>query len=313
MNQVVGLENSLANGKVIILDGAIGTELERLGAPMHESAWCATAMDTHLELVRTVHRSYVEAGADVITANTYASTHAGLESGGMLDRMQDWNRLAVEVVREEMLAIEVERPLYLAGSVSTFGCFGDIPDEVLRPHFREQGEILADAGVDLLLLETLGAETSTVVAIIEEVAACELPIWVAVSCLWDRVTGKMHLGVEESQSSSDPRRVHEALEHVAETVSRTGGSALLLMHSDLKAILPGLKVTQKHYPGARGAYPNAGYWLRPEWAFVDQISPEDFLDEARGWVETGAQIIGGCCGIGPTHIEALCRGLRGDG
>ena len=312
MNQALGLEQRLADGEIIILDGAIGTELERLGAPMHQAAWCATAMDTHLDQVRAVHRGYIEAGADVITANTYATTHSALESGGLLDRMQDWNRLAVEVAREEMLSSEVERPLYLAGSVSNFGNFGQIPDEVVRPHFREQAEILTGAGVDLLLLETLGAQTSTIVAIIEEVLDTGLPVWVAVSCVHDGISGEVHLGVEESQSSSEHRRVHEPLERVAETVSRAGGSALLLMHSDLKAILPGLEVTRKHYPGRRGAYPNAGYWLRPEWSFVDQVSPEDYLDEARAWVATGAQIVGGCCGIGPSHIEALHRGLRGE-
>ncbi|GIS88215.1 MAG: hypothetical protein CM1200mP18_09250 [Gammaproteobacteria bacterium] len=51
---------------------------------------------------------------------------------------------------------------------------------------------------------------------------------------------------------------------------------------------------QSHYDGLRGAYPNAGYWTRPEWAFVDQISPEDYLDRAQQWLDTGARIVGGC-------------------
>ena len=90
----------------------------------------------------------------------------------------------------------------------------------------------------------------------------------------------------------------------------TAGSALLVMHSTVDTTLPALQLMQSHYDGLRGAYPNAGYWLRPEWAFVDQISPQNYLERARKWLDTGARIVGGCCGIGPDHIAALSKGLR---
>ena len=60
-----------------------------------------------------------------------------------------------------------------------------------------------------------------------------------------------------------------------------------------------------------GAYPNAGYWTRPNWAFVDQVSPEVYLADARRWVEAGAGIVGGCCGVGVEHIRAVAEGLKG--
>ena len=65
----------------------------------------------------------------------------------------------------------------------------------------------------------------------------------------------------------------------------------------------------ENYSGLLGAYPNAGYWQRPDWVFVDQISPDDYLEAAASWVEAGAKIVGGCCGIGPEHISALSSGL----
>lgn len=299
------LAERLANGETIILDGAIGTELERRGAPMDQGAWCATALETHPDLVRDVHRSYVEAGADVLTANTYATTRMALERAGRAQHMQAWNKLAMQMARDVAQHDSVERCVYVAGSVSTFGNFGEWSDEQLAQCFLEQGELLAQAGADLLLLETLAAKTSTIVTAINAIAHIGLPIWVAVSCVQDRQSGSMSLGIEESQSSSKFSMAHEDFGAAIDTIMCTGGSALLLMHSDLKATLPGLDVMRRHFTGTRGVYPNAGYWLRPEWSFVDQITPQTFLDEAVQWRQTGAQIIGGCCGIGPDHIRTL--------
>ena len=59
-----------------------------------------------------------------------------------------------------------------------------------------------------------------------------------------------------------------------------------------------------------GASPNAGYWIKPHWQFVDEISPDFYLSEAKSWVSSGAQIIGGCCGVGPEHITAIAK-LKG--
>ena len=65
------------------------------------------------------------------------------------------------------------------------------------------------------------------------------------------------------------------------------------------------------WSGPVGAYPNAGYWTRPNWTFVDQVSPEVYLADARRWVEAGAAIVGGCCGVGVEHIRAVADGLKG--
>jgi homocysteine S-methyltransferase len=102
---------------------------------------------------------------------------------------------------------------------------------------------------------------------------------------------------------------HEPFGKAIEQVMAVGGSALLMMHSDLNVTQPALKVMRAHYQGPIGAYPNAGYWQRPQWAFVDQVTPEAYLAEATQWVQLGGQIVGGCCGIGPDHIRALRQGL----
>ena len=295
----------------IILDGGIGTELERLGAPMDHEVWCAVALETHPQLVRDVHQSYIDAGADIITVNTYAATRHALTNGGMEKNFTRWNELAVQLARETLDASEVDRNILIAGSVSNFGHFTDqYTDEQLAPNFRDQAEILVENGVDFIILETLGAKTSTIVTALNAITEFNVPIWVAVSCAADHESGQLFLGIEESRIHSHRPLAHQELGGAIDTIMNTAGSALLVMHSTVDTTLPALQLLQSHYGGLRGAYPNAGYWLRPEWAFVDQISPEDYLDRACKWLDTGARIVGGCCGIGPDHIAALSKGLR---
>ena len=305
------LDTLINNTNPIILDGGIGTELERLGAPMDHEAWCAVALESHPELVRDVHRSYIDAGADIITVNTYAATRHALTNGGMEKNFTSWNKLAVQLARETLDASEVDRNILIAGSVSNFGHFNDqYTDKQLAPNFRDQAEILIENGVDFIILESLGAKTSTIVTALNAISEFGVPIWVAVSCAEDHDSGQLFLGIEESRIDSHRPLAHQELGEAIDTIMDTAGSALLVMHSTVDTTLPALQLMQSHYDGLRGAYPNAGYWLRPEWAFVDQISPQNYLERARKWLDTGARIVGGCCGIGPDHIAALSKGLR---
>ena len=307
----------LDKGEIIFLDGGIGTELERLGAPMDHDTWCAVALQTHPHLVKDVHRSYINAGADVITVNTYAATRIALRNAGIEDKFEEWNRLAVQLAKETLAECDPGRPIYVAGSVSTFASssrFGHsykstpLPAE-LKLWFREQAELLVESGVDLLLIETLASESSVMSAAVEAASDFDVPIWAALSCARDRKTGELSLGVEESSSQSQTfYAYHEPFDLALDKLATQGGySALLVMHSEVDVTQPAVRSLSNKYKGPVGAYPNAGYWQRPEWIFVDQISPDDYVAKARAWVDEGAQIIGGCCGIGPEHIRALAQ------
>ena len=305
------LDTLINNTNPIILDGGIGTELERLGAPMDHEAWCAVALESHPQLVRDVHRSYIDAGADIITVNTYAATRHALTNGGIEENFTSWNKLAVQLARETLDASEVDRNILIAGSVSNFGHFNDqYTDKQLAPNFRDQAEILIENGVDFIILESLGAKTSTIVTALNAISEFGVPIWVAVSCAEDHASGQLFLGIEESRIDSHRPLAHQELGEAIDTIMDTAGSALLVMHSTVDTTLPALQLMQSHYDGLRGAYPNAGYWLRPEWAFGVQISPQNYLERALKWLDTGARIVGGCGGIGPDHIAALSKGLR---
>ena len=307
MPDATELEQRSGRGEVVVLDGAMGTELERLGAPMHGAVWCAKALEDHPDLVRAVHCSYIEAGADLITTNSYAATRRALAQAGLEDRLVAWNTRAVALARQARERSASGRPVYVPGSVSTFGNFGHLDPAGMAANLREQARILADCGVDLLLMETLGSRREVIEAGVEAVAGTGgLPLWVAMSCMRGREDpGVVMFGIEESQEHGEDWEEFEPFGPAVAAVMARGGSAALMMHSDLKVTRAAVETMAAHWRGPCGAYPNAGHWLRPQWAFVDQVSPEDYAREASGWVAAGARIVGGCCGIGPAHVRAL--------
>lgn len=284
-------------GATVLLDGGTGTELERRGVPMNERGWCADAVFGHAEVLRTIHEDYIRAGAEVIIANTYATARHALEPIGLGAEVERANRLAVEVAREARERAATGE-VAVAGSVSDFLTDRSdrkwLSDTALRATYREQAGILAEAGVDLLALEMM-QEPEIAVPAIEAAVDTGLPVWVGCSCR--RVRDEERLGLFDFPD----RDFRELLDAVLEFPVGVVG----IMHSEVPDIVHGVEMLREHWSGPMAAYPECGYFTRPHWHFVDIISPQDLVSEARLWRETGVQIIGGCCGIGPEHIAAL--------
>ena len=304
------LQSRLDSGEVLILDGAMGTELELLGAPVDPKVWCAPALGSHPELVRKAHETYIDAGVDILTTYTYTCGRIALENAGHGDNVREWNARAAQVAVEARDNRTGGRPVYIAGSISNFGNWGASDKAQLRSNLAEASGILADNGADFIILEQTSAKVEDVMLAIESVAQHGLPIWLSISCAVDRESGQVMLGIQESQKHSPRATFHEPLAEAVSRLSNSGISALLIMHSDLKAAGPGVKVLQEVHDGPVGAYANAGRWEPPNWVFVDQVTPDDYLAEVKDWISSGAQIVGGCCGIGPEHIRAIQSELR---
>ena len=111
------LERRLGGGGIVILDGGTGTELERRGVPMDAEAWCGPATLEHLATLEAIHRDYIAAGADIVTANTYASSRLMLSAAGCADRFEDINRSAVRAALRAREASGHEG-IAVAGSLS---------------------------------------------------------------------------------------------------------------------------------------------------------------------------------------------------
>jgi homocysteine S-methyltransferase len=299
----LNVEKVLSDNGVVILDGGIGAELERLGAPMDGILWCGRCSVENPDLVRQVHESYVVAGADVITANTYATPPTAMKEAGLSELIEDWNLAGVKLARE--IADNAPHEVAVAGSVSTYGSWRKLGINELRPGFDRQVKILADSGADLIILETLGSEPEIVQAAIESTESVNLPVWLSISCALDRDSGKLMHGVQESISENSNTHLFKIFSDVIVENSRMHNGPILVMHSDLKVTNQAVREISRNHAGIAGAYPNAGYWIKPNWQFMDEISPETYLAESKSWINNGAQIIGGCCGVGPELIKAI--------
>jgi S-methylmethionine-dependent homocysteine/selenocysteine methylase len=292
MNDV---QERLDAGEIVILDGAMGTELERRGVPMDDVAWDAAALATHPDVVREVHEDYIEAGADVITTNTFATARHVLEPAGMGDHFRSLNSRAVTLAREARENV-AERPVSIAGSISTMSARIDHSyeprAEVARDNYQEQAEILVESGVDLIVLEMLRDLEHASYAV-EAAVATGLPVWVGFSC---KTTGEGTVVLLEGNNT-----LAEALAHIPPL----GASLVAIMHTLTEDTPPALRELSGRWTGPVGAYPHSGEFIMPHWQFVDIISPEEFAKQAQGWTGMGVQLVGGCCGIGPEHIRLL--------
>jgi S-methylmethionine-dependent homocysteine/selenocysteine methylase len=296
----------LAEGGTVLLDGATGTELQRRGVPMDGAAWCALAALSHPDTLRAVHEDYVRLGCGVITTNTFANARHMMARAGRAEDTRRAYRRAVEIAREARDRAAGGRVVAVAGSISTMrpvvrGADRRDRDDFVplaegRASLREAAETLAEAGVDLLLLEMIG-DPDWGCAALEEAVATGLPVWVGTTVrrAADGAVTSFH---DDAPSYAGLVRALAAL----------GPRAIGVMHSAVPDTGPALAALRREWSGPMLAYPEAGWFEMPDWRFVE-VEPEAFADAALGWVAAGAQVVGGCCGLGPEHVGALARRL----
>jgi S-methylmethionine-dependent homocysteine/selenocysteine methylase len=298
------LHERITAGRVVLIDGATGTELERRGVPMNSKAWCGDAVLGHAQVLREIHEDYIRAGASVIIANTYASARQSLEPAGLGDQVERVNRRAVEVACEARERA-ARGNVAVAGSMSDN--FGDPEnpywrrEQVLRATFREQAEILAVAGVDLIAMEMM-QEPEVALPAIEAALGTGLPVWVGCSCRQNRE------GAPLGFFDFPDRGFQELVDAIVELPI----GVVTIMHSEVPDVDAGIDAVRARWQGPLGVYPESGYFVMPHWQFVDIISPDDLVAGVQGWIRRGVRIVGGCCGIGPEHIEVLNAALDGE-
>ena len=301
------IESDLAAGKIIVIDGATGTELERRGAAMHDKAWCAAATLTAPELLRGVHEDYIRAGARVITTNTFSTNRNMLEPAGLGSRFEELNRRAVALACEARERTGAGGRVAIAGSMShQIPVIGGadrrdaraVPAaEVAAANFREMAELLAASGVDLIVLEMMSDPQLARPAVAAAVAT-GLPVWV---------------GFSVRAASSGPPLAYSRPELSAaemfDAVALDGIRVAGVMHSNADIIAPAIDLLKQRWPGPLMAYPDSGYFKMPHWQFVDVLPVGDFVTRSRAWAADGVQVVGGCCGLGVEHIKALAASL----
>jgi S-methylmethionine-dependent homocysteine/selenocysteine methylase len=298
------IRSRLRSGDLVILDGAIGTEILR-----RDVSWADHQLKARPDKIRSIHQDYIRAGADVITTNTFQLARRSftghfrdeahmrhIGAPGLDNRAAELLTAAADLAREARSSVAADRPVAIAGSVTTLEwCFRPdlAPDEdAMRAEYQELMGVLAAAGVDLILLETVNSIREARVG----AQACRtagLPCWVGFVC---DEHGRLFTG--------------ETMGEAAQALAPLQPDVILLNCAPPDDVTAGLRELVAVRREPCGVYPHIGRFNPPEWLFTDEYPPEKYVNEARRWVEMGARVIGGCCGTTPDHIAALARGLR---
>jgi S-methylmethionine-dependent homocysteine/selenocysteine methylase len=284
------LRERLDRGPPLLLDGATGTELEARGIPSELPLWSAHALLKAPEVVSRIHADYVEAGAEIITANTFRTQRRTLESAGIGPRADEFTRLAVALARRA--ADAGAGRVLVAGSAPTLeDCYR--PDRVPEPaacrgEHAEHAGSLAAAGVDLILVETMNSIREATAAA-HAASEVEPPFFVSFIC---SPLARLLSG--------------EPLAEAVSAVAPFGPLAVLVNCLPPSAVAPCLEVLGSS-GRPFGVYSNLG---APEaGGRTEQCTPAEFAEHASGWVAAGARVVGGCCGTAPAHIRAVWERL----
>ena len=289
---------------ITILDGGMGRQLARMGAPFRQPEWSALALLEGPDWVARAHRSFIEAGADVITTNAYAVVPFHIGEERFAERGRELAALAGRLARQE--ADAAGRPVRVAGSLPPL--FGSYRPDLFVP--ERAPALLADLVegqapyVDLWLAETQSsiAEATAAAA---AVAADGRPLWISFTLDDDpHVTPRLRSG--------------EGVDVAAAAASDLGAEALLFNCSQPERMAAAIAATAAAVPGLPiGAYANAFPAIPDDHEANDtlfgvrtDLDPEGYCAFATAWVDGGATLIGGCCGVGPEQIAALSERLR---
>jgi homocysteine S-methyltransferase len=278
---------------VVVIDGATGTELQARGVPMDDDAWCGVANLEHADVVRDVHAGYIRAGASVVIANTFSTDRHRLG-----DRMEEAIRNAVAAALEAR-ELTGRDDVAVAGSLSRTAAFTihgtsrDGAADALAEAYAEQAALLADAGVDLIALEMITGVGHGAPAL-AAARSTGLPVWLGLSA--DRAPdGRLACWQDHDLDFDD----------LVASLVAPDLAAVLVMHSEVDVVDDALAAVRRHWDGPMGAYPHAGSFAPPDWEFDESFTPDELVRRTAGWIEQGAQIVGGCCGLGPDYIQAL--------
>ena len=292
------IRQKLAKGEPIILDGGTGTDIQRRGVPMSNSTWCAEANVTHPDVVREVHADYIKAGADIIIANTFATSALLFNALDRDDELLAIDKAAVKIAMDAAKGHNVA----VAGSMSTMRPVvagsdrtskqREWPEAEARALFKRKADNLAAAGVDLIMMEMM-RDTDYSVWATEAAQATGRPVWIGISV--ERHGGKLTGFGREDQNFNTVARVLSALKP----------DVISIMHTSPNDTDEAIDILRKYWKGPVGAYPESGYFKMPDWTFVDIIPPEELVERSRAWKKKGVTAFGGCCGLGPEHITAL--------
>jgi homocysteine S-methyltransferase len=294
------LAQAVADG-VVVLDGGLATTLEAAGHDVSGRLWSARLLRDDPAAIVAAHAAFLAAGAQVATTASYQATYAGLAAAG-IDAAETTRllRRSVALAREAQQASA--RPAWVAASIGPYGAMladgseyrGDYGLSVrqLREFHRPRLEVLAEAGPDVLALETVPclAEAEALVA---EVTRLGVPAWLSLTVTGDRTR------------NGEPAREAFALAADAPAVVAVGVNCC-----DPRDVPAAVRAAHAASGKPVVAYPNSGEdWdaTGRRWTGSSSLTP----DAVTGWVRGEARLVGGCCRVGPEQIRSVADAVAG--
>lgn len=283
----------LYSGKPVVLDGATGTNLQARGLPpgTPSDVW---VLDNPAEVLR-LHRDFITAGAEVILTNTFGSSRLHLAHAGLDTRFEETNRTAVALAKQAAAGTGV----LVAGSLGPLGEMlepaGTLSAEVAAQAYAEQARLLAEEGVDLLVIETQFDLNEALAAVRGVKSVTDLPLVCSFS--YDRGTRTM-MGLCPAQA--------------AQALAAAGLAAIGINCGR------SLEDNRKALDELRAAT-DLPIWFKPnaglphsdaEGRMVYDVTPAMMGEQVAGWVAGGAALVGGCCGTSPEHLRAVAEAVR---
>ncbi len=276
--------------KVYLFDGGIGTELYNRGVFINRCFEELNLSDP--DLVKRVHADYVDAGADIIETNTFGANRFKLKSHNLVPKLAEINRRGAEIARE----IAGSNTL-VAGSVGPFGAriepLGPISRKEAREYFKEQLIPLIEGGVELFIFETFIYSEELVQAVRAARELCDLPTIAQITIDEDAA----------SLTGASPEATVAELEDSGADVigiNCTVGPQVMLNWLERARKITKLPIS---------VMPNAGKPKNIDGRNIYLASPEYFGEYAKHYIQSGANIIGGCCGAGPEHIKRMRKSV----
>ena len=277
----------------VLLDGATGTNLQKAGMPVGvcPEQWILENSEVLIDL----QKRYVEAGTDILFAPTFTASRIKLKEYGLEDHLEEMNRKLVALSKEAAKGTNA----LVAGDLTMTGeqlyPLGDLMFEDLVDVYKEQAKIIAEAGADLFVVETMMSLQECRAAVLAIREVCDLPIMVSLTY------------------NEDGRTLYGTDPVTAVVVMQSLGADAVGMNCSTgpEAMLEPIAKMAEYAAIPLLAKPNAGMPELIDGQTVFNVEPEEFAEVGKKLVEEGAAIIGGCCGTTPEHIRALKEAVKG--
>ena len=277
----------------VLLDGATGTNLQKAGMPVGvcPEQWILENSEVLIDL----QKRYVEAGTDILFAPTFTASRIKLKEYGLEDHLEEMNRKLVALSKEAAKGTNA----LVAGDLTMTGeqlyPLGDLMFEDLVDVYKEQAKIIAEAGADLFVVETMMSLQECRAAVLAIREVCDLPVMVSLTY------------------NEDGRTLYGTDPVTAVVVMQSLGADAVGMNCSTgpEAMLEPIAKMAEYATIPLFAKPNAGMPELIDGQTVFNVEPEEFAEVGKKLVEEGAAIIGGCCGTTPEHIRALKEAVKG--